>query len=71
MGSVTIILQLLYTYAPFMNTAFRSAPLDAWMWLPILGVGLVAFVVVEVEKWVRRRSATRRGPSAPDADVAA
>ena len=45
---ITIILQLLYTYAPFMNTAFRSAPLDAWLWLPILGVGLVAFVVVEV-----------------------
>ena len=64
-----IALQLLYTYVPLMNTAFASAPLEAWMWLPILGAGLVAFVVVEVEKWVRRRSATRQGPSAPDADV--
>ena len=65
-----ITLQLLYTYMPLMNTAFDSAPLEAWMWLPIIGAGLVAFVVVEVEKWVRRRSATRREPSAPDADVA-
>ena len=56
---ITIMLQLLYTYAPFMNTAFKSAPLDAWMWLPIFAVGIVAFVVVEVEKWLRRRAAAR------------
>ena len=68
---LTIALQLSYTYVPFMNTAFKSAPLDAWMWLPIFGVGLVAFVVVEVEKWMRRRAAARRTPSAPDADGAA
>ncbi len=68
---LTIVLQLSYTYLPFMNTAFKSAPLEAWMWLPILGVGLVAFVVVEAEKWVRRRTAARRTRSAPDADAAA
>jgi len=61
---ITIILQLLYTYAPFMNIAFKSAPLDAWLWLPILGVGVVAFVVVEAEKWLRRRTAARRDGSA-------
>jgi hypothetical protein len=45
---------------PLMNTAFDSAPLEAWMWLPILGTGLATFVAVEVEKWVRRRIAARR-----------
>ena len=55
-----IALQLSYTYPLFMNTAFKSAPLEAWLWLPIFAVGLVAFVVVEVEKWVRRRAAGRR-----------
>jgi len=39
--------------------------------LPILGAGLVAFVVVEVEKWLRRRTAAQRTASAPDADGAA
>jgi hypothetical protein len=55
-----IALQLLFTYMPLMNTAFDSAPLEAWMWLPILGTGLATFVAVEVEKWVRRRIAARR-----------
>ena len=66
-----IALQLLYTYAPFMNMAFESAPLAAWMWLPVVAAGLVTFVVVEAEKWVRRWAAARRAPSAPHADVAA
>ena len=39
--------------------------------LPILGAGLVAFILVEVEKWLRRRTAARRTPRAPDADGAA
>ncbi len=57
---VMIVLQLVYTYVPFMNAAFSSAPLDAWMWLPILAVGLVAFVVVEIDKWLRRLAVARR-----------
>ena len=28
-----IALQLSYTYLPFMNTASKSAPLEAWLWL--------------------------------------
>jgi len=52
---VTIALQAAYTYAPFMNVAFRSAPLDAIYWLPIVGIGMAAFVVVEGVKWVLRR----------------
>jgi len=63
-----IALQLLYTYAPFMNIAFKSAPLEARLWLPIIGAGLVAFVAVEAEKLLRRRTAARRMRSAPDAD---
>ena len=47
---IMIILQLAYTYVPFMNVAFGSAPLSAWMWLPIIGLGVVAFFVVEAEK---------------------
>jgi cation-transporting ATPase F len=56
-----VVLQLLFTYVPFMNTAFSSAPLEAYMWLPIIGVGLVAFVIVEIDKWLRRMAARRAG----------
>jgi hypothetical protein len=51
-----------------MNMAFKSAPLEAGLWLPIIGAGLVAFATVEAEKWVRRRTAARRRRGAPDAD---
>ncbi|MFA4966358.1 MAG: cation-transporting P-type ATPase [Thermoleophilia bacterium] len=62
--ALMILLQLLYTYAPFMNVAFHSAPLDAWLWLPIAGIGLAAFFLVEIDKalrqGVRRRREARR-----------
>ncbi len=49
------LVQLLYTYAPFMNTIFNSAPISLLLWLNVLAVGLIAFVVIEVEKWIRRK----------------
>ena len=52
--AIMIVLQMLYTYTPFMNAAFQSAPLEAWMWLPILGLGSVAFILVEIEKMLAK-----------------
>ncbi len=45
--------QLLFTYAPFMNQLFHTAPISAGSWLRIAAVSLGALVVVEFEKWVR------------------
>lgn len=45
--------QLLLTYTPIMNTLFHTAPISAASWLRIAGVAAVAFVVVELEKWLR------------------
>ena len=45
--------QLLFTYTPVMNQLFHSAPISGASWLRILGVAVVVFVVVEVEKWIR------------------
>ena len=50
-----IAAQMLFTYAPFMNHLFHSAPLPAETWLHILVVGLVAFAAVGTEKWIRAR----------------
>jgi magnesium-transporting ATPase (P-type) len=45
--------QLLFTYAPFMQHLFHTAPLDEGAWLRIAGVTLVSFAVIELEKWIR------------------
>lgn len=56
----TIIVQLLFTYAPFMNHLFHTTPLRAEAWLFILLIGLMAYGIVEFEKHVRRRIRARR-----------
>jgi cation-transporting P-type ATPase F len=48
-------LQALFTYAPFMNAIFSSAPFGFNAWWRLLGFGLLTFVIVEVDKLLRRR----------------
>jgi len=43
--------QLLFTYAPFMNKLFHSAPISPTAWVKIVGVGLIVFIAVELKKW--------------------
>ncbi|MGB3955271.1 MAG: cation-transporting P-type ATPase [Brooklawnia sp.] len=59
-----IVLQLLFTYVPLLNTALSSAPLNPAQWLYPVGVGLLVFVVVEVEKAVGRARRARQDESA-------
>ena len=59
---MTAGLQILITYAPFMQTLFHTAPLDVQAWARILAVGICVYAVVGSEKWLRRRlGAARRG----------
>ncbi len=50
-----VALQLLFTYAPFMNRFFHSAPIGWDAWWRILLTALVAYAIVGLEKWVRRK----------------
>ena len=63
-----IVLQLLYTYAPPLQSVFETEalPLGVWPWL-LLG-GLIFFFVVEIEKAIIRatRSREARGRGAGD-----
>ncbi len=52
-----VVLQMLYTYAPFMNTLFSSAPISLELWLDVLAVSLAAYLVIEIEKGLRRKLA--------------
>jgi hypothetical protein len=55
-----IVLQLLYTYAPPLQSVFETEalPLGVWPWL-FLG-GLIFFFVVEIEKAIIRATRSRR-----------
>ncbi|OQX16296.1 MAG: carbonate dehydratase [Desulfobulbaceae bacterium A2] len=53
-----LLLQLLFTYLPVMNTAFGSQPIGLREWGLIIGTSLIVYIVIECEKWLRyRRSA--------------
>jgi Ca2+-transporting ATPase len=49
-ATAMFLLQLVYTYTPFMNRLFQSAPLELAVWGRIFAAGLAVFVVIEIEK---------------------
>ena len=53
---VMALLQALFTYVPAVNRFLSSAPIDAAAWGRILAVGLIGYLIIECEKWLRRRS---------------
>jgi magnesium-transporting ATPase (P-type) len=55
-GVITVAtFQFLFTYAPFMETFFDSRPLALWQGLLIVSVGVVVLLILELEKFFRRR----------------
>ena len=57
---VMVILQALFTYAPLANRFFSSAPIGLASWGRIVLFGLLTYLVVEMEKWLRRRRQQQR-----------
>jgi len=52
---VVTALQLIFTYAPFMEAFFDTRPVDLVHGMEIIGVGIALFVILELEKTVRMR----------------
>ena len=52
---VVIVLQGIFTYAPFMATFFDTRPVSLGMWGVILGIGVVVLLILETEKWLMGR----------------
>jgi Ca2+-transporting ATPase len=66
---VMLLAQLAFTYVPFMNTLFQSAPID-WYWWPLLTIaGVIVFAAVEVKKLFGRLGETRAQADPPAADA--
>jgi len=52
--SSMVLLQLLFTYLPAMNSAFGSCPIGIKEWGVIIGASTIVYCVIECEKWIRR-----------------
>jgi magnesium-transporting ATPase (P-type) len=50
-----IALQIVFTYAPFMNVWFDSTPIGVHSWALTAGIAVVVFVVIEAAKAALRR----------------
>ncbi|MGR4068399.1 cation-translocating P-type ATPase [Billgrantia sp. C5P2] len=63
---LVLVLQLAWTYLPFMQAVFDSAALGPRHWLLVVGCSIALFLVVELEKLLLRRwtkTGTRKRPS--------
>jgi cation-transporting P-type ATPase F len=51
-----IVFQTIFTYLPVANQLFSSAPISLESWGRIVLYGLLTYLIVEAEKWLRRRA---------------
>ncbi len=56
--SAMVALQMLFTYAPFMHSIFLTAPIGWGDWARLLALSALTYLIVEGEKWLRRRGKT-------------
>jgi Ca2+-transporting ATPase len=59
--AVMVVLQMIFTYLPLANNIFQSAPLTLLDWAKILIFALLVFLLVELEKGIRRRRRKKVG----------
>lgn len=52
------LLQILFTYAPFMNQAFHTAPIGPMDWLFIIATGIIIYSIIGIEKYLRNKLIT-------------
>lgn len=62
-----VVLQLLFTYAPFMNDAFHTAPISAVAWCWILAIAVAVFIAMELQTWWDNRPHHVPDGTSPDA----
>lgn len=51
-SGLLILFQLAVTYVPFLSEALGLYPIEAFYWLFPIGLGLIVFIVVEIEKYL-------------------
>jgi magnesium-transporting ATPase (P-type) len=53
--AAVVVLQLFFTYAPFMERFFETRPITVAEGWPAIAAGIAVFVILEIEKAIRRR----------------
>lgn len=53
--SLTVFLQFVFTYAPFMQIVFETRPVASDNGAIVVGIGVALLLFPETEKWVRGR----------------
>lgn len=53
--AIVVVLQMLITYHPLMNTIFKTAPISLFDWLWIIPAASSVFFVIEFEKYLYKR----------------
>ncbi|WP_110187328.1 cation-transporting P-type ATPase [Pokkaliibacter plantistimulans] len=56
---VLIVVQLLFTYLPLMQTLFGTVAMPLSLWPETLAAGVAVYLLVEAEKWLSQRLADR------------
>jgi magnesium-transporting ATPase (P-type) len=64
--TVVTVLQLIFTYAPFMRAFFDTRPVEFLHGAGIIAIGVALFAILEVEKLVLRRIAGGGARATPD-----
>jgi len=60
---VMVALQMLFTYAPLMNSIFKTAPISEISWIAILAISSILYGLVELEKTIRNTIEKRKANS--------
>lgn len=55
-SSIMLLLQLLYTYQPSLNSVFHSAPIGLLDWAKVIFCGIIVFASVETEKHFSKKN---------------
>ena len=53
--TLVIFFQILFTYAPIMQTLFKTTAIDFQAWYKIVLFGITLFSIVEIEKFIVRK----------------
>lgn len=58
--AISIVLQLVVIYVPFLNAAFGTTPLGLWAWFECIGLAALVLVASEVRKFILRMVERRK-----------
>jgi len=65
---ITIILQLMVIYVPFLQTAFRTVPLSLSEWGVVLALASTTLISMELVKYFSRKSSPGKNPRKTNSD---